>query len=393
MSLRDEIDSMSPSKSDIGLEPTATKTQLDDDGDSLKVNIKAGKPVDDDTVRQFLIDKGYDPEKYLLKTVRRSEWTMANGELGESTRYVFDRVVPDDGTSIDIAPLLDSLSNWRYDPVTLDLGDSIAYVVGFSDLQVGKMDGDEDPGKAIVDRFTDVLEQSVARWHKLGCPSRVHLSFLGDLVEGFSSQGGNNAWRTPIPLTDQIRLVRQMVMLAVKTYAELGVELSVAAVPGNHGEAVRFGKGVTTYDDSFDTDALKAVAEAFNQFMPDNHIVFQWPEKDERTVISCVAGSSILQAHGDKWNNGKHWEWWQGQGFSRYGYDTWGTDVLFCSHRHFALFEEQYDRYVIQTPAMESKSQWIALQKGVTGNPGITTFTTYAGRVHDYEVLHVAEWS
>ena len=35
--------------------------------------------------------------------------------------------------------------------------------------------------------------------------------------------------------------------------------VTITSIPGNHGEAVRFGKGVTTYDDSFDVERDKVV--------------------------------------------------------------------------------------------------------------------------------------
>ena len=50
---------------------------------------------------------------------------------------------------------------------------------------------------------------------------------------------------------------------ALTLFVPLAARVSMAAVPGNHGEAVRFaGKGVTRYDDSHDTEALIAVADA-----------------------------------------------------------------------------------------------------------------------------------
>jgi metallophosphoesterase superfamily enzyme len=50
---------------------------------------------------------------------------------------------------------------------------------------------------------------------------------------------------------------------ALTLFAPLARRASMAAVPGNHGEAVRFaGKGVTRYDDSHDIESLLAVHDA-----------------------------------------------------------------------------------------------------------------------------------
>src|ERR1700754_3407793 len=97
---------------------------------------------------------------------------------------------------------------------------------------------------------------------------------------------------------------------AVELFAPLAGRVSMAAVPGNHGEAVRFaGRGVTRYDDSHDTEALIAVHDAA-QLNPAafGHVEFYVPQTDELTVVVDFAGTIVAHAHGHQWRPGKHFD-------------------------------------------------------------------------------------
>src|SRR5690606_26394541 len=47
--------------------------------------------VDESAAYELLKRKGEDPNEWVVTGFRSSEWTMANGELGESNRYTFAR--------------------------------------------------------------------------------------------------------------------------------------------------------------------------------------------------------------------------------------------------------------------------------------------------------------
>lgn len=264
--------------------------------------------------------------------------------------------------------------------------DGATFVVGLGDFQLGKIDGDGAEGT--VQRISDAMEASLENFkllRKAGVPlSAVHLAYLGDCIEGFNSQNGANAWRTELTLTEQIKILRRLMFFSVELFAPETDQLSVVAVPGNHDEAVRFGnKGVTRYDDSFDTDALEAVGDALAQNPKAfGHVNIYTPEPDELTVTLETSGTILAHAHGHKFRN-KPWDWWKGQHFG--DQPVGEADVLLAGHLHHYIFEVRDKRTFIQVPAMESESVWYRHQKGERGAPGLLNMV-----VQDAEISHTS---
>src|SRR5690606_32257023 len=128
---------------------------------------------------------------------------------------------------------------------------SHGFLVLLGDMQFGKMDGDGPAGTLkrtieALNKAADLL-LSYRRLYDLG---HVHVAWLGDHLEGFTSQNGANSWRTSLTLSEQIRLTRRVMLYAMQLYAPLANKVTMAAVPGNHGETIRFeGTGLTRYDD------------------------------------------------------------------------------------------------------------------------------------------------
>ncbi|MFG2170332.1 hypothetical protein ACGFMO_02930 [Streptomyces niveus] len=198
----------------------------------------------------------------------------------------------------------------------------------------------------------------------------VHIAWLGDHVEGFVSQGGANSWRTQLTLNEQIRLTRRVMLHALLTFAPMVSRLTMAAVPGNHGEAVRFmGKGVTRYDDSHDTESLIAVKDAAD-LNPERfgHVEFYVPDTHELTVVVECSGTVVAHAHGHQFRPGKHFEWWKGQAFGRQSAVQQAV-LLLAGHLHHEHVDSDGPRTFIQPPAIESESTWWRHAKGTTGAP------------------------
>ena len=181
-------------------------------------------------------------------TVRRtriSEWTLPNGETGRSVQKIIDHQPATDPYPVD--ELVAKLAEWQ--PPTTDnttTDSKTAFVIGAGDFQIGKgIPGGET--SRFADDYLHSLIVAKHYWQQAGKPQRVHIAFLGDMIEGYVSQGGNNAWRTQTPLTEQIRLTRMAMMQLIHQFDHCA-NVTITSIPGNHGEAVRFGKGITTYD-------------------------------------------------------------------------------------------------------------------------------------------------
>ncbi|MFC4089386.1 hypothetical protein [Micromonospora sp. GCM10011541] len=363
--------------------------QVEISGDEVEVIVNADQVTEEGDAARLLTEQGLDPAQWKATAFRVSEWTRANGELGVSTKYVFARVGATSETERpDLDHLFDRVSRERGRRAVRPEGDH-GFLVLLGDMQFGKIDGDGVEGT--LRRTLGCLDQAADRllWHseQFGI-GHVHLGWLGDHIEGFVSQGGANVWRTPLTLNEQIRLTRRVMLYALELFAPLAERVSMAAVPGNHGESVRFsGKGVTRYDDSHDTESLIAVADAA-KLNPDafGHVEFYVPETDELTVVLDVAGTVVAHAHGHQWRVGKHFEWWKGQAFNKQS-AMHQADLLVAGHLHHEFIDTDGPRTFIQPPAMESESTWWRHAKGTVGAPGLIVAVTKDGETNIKEVV------
>lgn len=364
--------------------------QIEVTGDAAEVTVRGPEGIDpESTAADVLRSHQLDPTEWEVTGFRSSEWTMANGEPGVSARFSFGRrKVP---TAVERPDIDELLALFDQAPGFVQSGEKgeFAYIVALGDMQFGKIDGDGYTGT--LTRAIHCIDQAVdrlAEYQERFDIEHVHIGWLGDHIEGFVSQGGANVWRTQLTLTEQIRLTRRLMAHAIIRFAPMASRLTVVAVPGNHGEAVRpNGRGVTRYDDSHDTDALISVSEALTLAGEEfAHVEVYVPETDELTVVVECAGTVVAHAHGHQWKPGKHFEWWRGQAFDKAS-AMHQADVLLAGHLHHEFVDTDGPRTFIQVPAMESESTWWRHLKGTRGAPGLMVMVTKDGAVPVKEVI------
>ncbi|AFO10909.1 hypothetical protein ELB20_43 [Streptomyces phage phiELB20] len=365
--------------------------QIEVKGDAADVTVRAETFEQTETAAtDVLKGQGLDPAEWTVTGFRSSEWTMANGDTGVSTRFSFARAKC--ATVADARPPIDELlaTIEQYTPVEpLDEPGDHTFIVALGDMQFGKIDGDGVEGT--LQRTIDCLNKAADLlyvYKQRFAIDHVHIAWLGDHVEGFVSQGGANTWRTQLTLNEQIRLTRRVMLHALLLFAPRVGYLTMAAVPGNHGEAIRVsGKGVTRYDDSHDTESLIAVKDAAD-LNPERfgHVEFFVPDTDELTVVVECSGTVVSHAHGHQFRPGKHFDWWKGQAFGRAS-AMHQADVLLAGHLHHEFIEADGPRTFIQVPSMESESTWFRHSKGAEGAPGLIVAVTKDGRVPVKEVV------
>lgn len=344
---------------------------------SVTVNDKPGVTTEG-TARKFLEDEGLNPDEWEVASVKKSQWGDPDSPK-ESVGFTFRRVVADEAVDGRGIPELVEILN-SHEPFGghSDPNPHTADVVVLGDMQFGKY---ENPAVDAVARTFEAIDRAA---DTILHSQHIHVAWMGDHIEGFVSQGGANVWRTNLTLTEQIRLTRAVMLHAMKTFTPLCDRLTMAAVPGNHGEAQRFnGKGVTRYDDSHDTDALVAISEAaaISDFY--QGVEFYVPESDEMTVLLNVGGVNFAHAHGHQWRPNKHFEWWKGQAFNQDS-SMHMADVLLAGHLHHGHVEEDGKRLYIGAPALEAESTWYRHSTGTGGNPAILLL-----RVEDSEVSSI----
>ncbi|AKY03727.1 exonuclease [Streptomyces phage Lannister] len=383
---------VAPSVKKLNPEKDFTR-QIEIKGDEADVTVRSESfDSNESEAIRVLENQGLDPADWTVTGFRSSEWTMANGDLGVSTRFQFKRTC----VTVAARPPLDELLNAieAYSPpqpetLVVNKGGEHTLIIAIGDMQFGKIDGDGVEGtlKRTIDclnKAADLLGVYRLRYNI----THVHIAWLGDHIEGFVSQGGANTWRTQLTLNEQIRLTRRVMLHAMLLFAPLVTRLTMAAVPGNHGEAVRInGKGVTRYDDSHDTESLIAVKDAAD-LNPERfgHVEFFVPDTDELTVVVECSGTVVAHAHGHQFRPGKHFEWWKGQAFNRES-AMHQADLLLAGHLHHEHVDTDGYRTFLQPPAMESESTWWRHAKGTGGAPGLIVAVTKDGLTDQKEVV------
>ena len=386
-----------------GRAPETQRLEVKGDVATATVHGAAYEPdVMEGQARDVLDEAGLDPADWIVTGFRTSKWTMPGGKDGVSARYVFARR----GTAAaeerpDIAELVERVRNAPAADLKAWASGAWGFILGLGDMQYGKIDGDGIEGTlgrafGVIDKASALLAELRERFEI----NHVVIAFLGDHVEGFVSQGGANVWRTRLTLNEQIRLVRLTMLHALEQFAPISPRLTMIAVPGNHGEPQRFaGKGVTTYSDSHDTEALVAVSEAARMNPAAfGHVEFFVPTGDDMVVVIDVAGTRVGAVHGHQFTAGKHFTWWGGQAFG--GSPLRDADILMAGHLHHTLLEEEgYQRQLrdgstenrvrlfAQAPALESLSEWWRHRKGVMGSPGAIVLITKDGSTPYFQVV------
>ena len=354
--------------------------EIEQSGNRLTATIRdrEGK-VNEGTALDYLTEEGLDADEWEATGFRKVKYGRTDEPM-ESVTFSFKRKGAEAfSLELGIEKLLAEIQD--YVPVDVRPTGSHGYLVLLGDMQFGKIDGDGPAGT--VRRVIDCLNRAADRlalYRKSFDIGHIHVGWLGDHVEGFVSQNGANAWRTQLTLTEQIRLTRRVMLHALKLFAPLAQRVTMTAIPGNHGETVRFeGKGVTRYDDSHDTESLIAVKDAA-ELAPEKfgHVQFYVPHTDELVVLNEVAGTVVAQAHGHKHRPEKHFEWWTQQAFNRES-PMHMADLLVEGHLHHKETDSDGSRDFIGLPALESESTWFRHQKGSGGAPGLTVAITKDG--------------
>lgn len=363
--------------------PSTFTRQLEANGDELvaTINGPAGE-VNEGTALRYLEDEHLTPADWEATHFRKIEYGAGLVSVKFSFRRRQRSGLP------DLAELVaQSRDRYYRSRASRRAVGPFGFIVALGDTQFGKIDGDGVEGA--LGRCIEYLEaakEQLAVMSKRYDIGQVHIALLGDHIEGFTSQGGANTWRTQLTLNEQIRLTRRTMMHAVQTFAQSAASVTVVAVPGNHGRVTTANGSQTRYDDSHDTESLIAVSDAC-ALTPGRfgHVKFYVPETDEISVVCDVAGTSVAHVHGDRYAPGKHFDWWRGQAFGSPAFA--GADVLMSGHYHGFLAEEQGRQLFLQVPALEAESTWWRHKKGTPGNPGLLTAVTSDGQTRHVEIV------
>lgn len=398
MSLQDDLSSLAAA-GETSPDPKAPRTTIPkgweprvevDVHGGLLVSTPRTPSVDEPDHAELLAEFDLDPQKWRVTALRRSRWQRYDGEWLEAYRASF---VPHHASvsdlTLDVERLIDEVKKHKPAKGERPDGDH-GLVAATGDTQLGKVDGDGTAGTVnrVLERF-DASAYRVRALRKLGYGiGEVVLPWLGDCLEGNQSQGGNAAaaGRIDLTITEQVRVLRRIMMQQVKIMAPTASRIIVPVIPGNHDEAERRGSIVRSYTDSWAIEAGSAVADACAE-NPDayGHVSFVFPKPDELTVTIDVQGTILGMAHGHQFGRDPL-KWWAGQSHGRQPIGE--AHILLGAHlHHLRLQDTGKDRVFMQVPALDGGSTWFRHRQGEDSRAGMLSFITANGSWSELSVL------
>ena len=373
----------------------APSVTYDPSGRAEVVTLGAGQPGDESTwtdeVRALgvdvppgwsarLVQVSHDPKAW----VRNAQGEDAVTEPVTRRKYV---VEPTRAPAVDVDELVAAIGKKRpkLRPAT---GDAWAYVHTIADWQIGKTAygmGSEQT----TQRILDGLDASLTRYKaesKRRPIGTVVLASLGDLCEGTTSQGGAVHLTADLGLTEQLRVIRRLLLEHVKEFAQVANQVIVPTAPGNHDQAHRL-MGITApANDSFAVDASMQVADALHLAGGYDHVHIVTPDVDDLTVTVEAEGTIIGCAHGHQFRGpDKAQDWWAKQGHARHRIGQ--AHLLLSGHWHHFRVSDDSGRVHIGCPTVDPGSPWYDQRNGGGPQHGVLTLLTRAGAWTGLEIL------
>lgn len=232
-----------------------------------------------------------------LRTAQRS-----NNQLRKIQREAFDsgeevpsleKILSEMTGKIEKSPsrLLNYRPSISAEPATLE--------VLISDIQISKLTrhyNTENCLKAMKQYGKDLLQEITYKSGKFRL-ERIVLELLGDLVEDNEKHNIQSTISTDAGMSEQIVLVTDALWEHVLLpLANLGVEMEVVCIVGNHGASTR--KGMGSFKEgkySFDYIIFKSL-EKFTELTNLNNVTFNIPEGTFGTTQ--IYGRNVILEHG-----------------------------------------------------------------------------------------------
>lgn len=373
----------------------APSVTYDPSGRAEVVTLGAGQPGDESTwtdeVRALgvdvppgwqarLVQVSHDPKAW----VRHNQGDDATTEAVTRRKYV---VEPIGTAAINIDELVAAIGRKRPTPAKAT-GDAWAYVHAISDWQIGKEAYGQGTEQTVA-RILGGLDASVARIKREGKRrpiGTIVIASIGDLCEGASSQNGGVLLASDLGVTEQLRVIRRLLLEHVKALAPLAEHIIVPTAPGNHDEPHRVLGMKPKPTDSFAVDAAMQVADALHLAGGYDHVEFVTPDVDDLTVTIEVEGTVLGMAHGHQFRGPeKAHDWWAKQGHARHRIGQ--AHLLLSGHFHHLRVTDDSGRVHIQAPTVDPGSPWFDQRNGGGPQAGVLTFLTRDGHWTGLEVL------
>jgi hypothetical protein len=348
-------------------------------GEDWRSDVEALGVAIPDGYRVRLVEVRHDPSAW----VRHAQGEDATTESVTRRRYVVEPALVSPRDTTD--ELLAAIGKPRAKAAAT--AGEWAYVHALADMQIGKAAYGEGTEQTCA-RVLNALDRSVARLkaeRKRRPVGTVVLAMLGDLCEGSASIGGAVLLQSDLGVTEQVRVVRRLLLEHVKAFAPLVDRLVIPTAPGNHDQPHRFGGIAPRAHDSWAVDVACQVADALAMAEGYDHVEVVCPDVDDLTVTIEAAGTVIGLAHGHQIKRGDGHGWWAKQGHARARIGS--ADLLLTGHYHHFRAETDGRRSWIQAPTVDPGSPWYDQRNGGRTAGGTLTLMTSGGAWSSLEIL------
>jgi len=254
-----------------------------------------------------------------------------------------------------------------------------------SDLQLGKRSRDGST-EQIIDRYVQSVEAAkieLRACRRLGIAG-VQISMPGDCIEGGVAQGGKNAWLTQEAVTEQVRILRRLMLHTIDEFASApNVYLDV--VNGNHDEQSR--QWNTYPGDGWATEAAIAVSDAL-KLNPESysHVEVRVPEKWSGMMTVPVGDTNVTIVHGHQWRQENNaWKWWAEQAINHQA--PGGAHVMQSGHFHSWRVTTNEHKTHVQSSTLDCGSDWYRDTHGGTNRRGALVYLLKGGEVSRMSLL------
>jgi len=255
----------------------------------------------------------------------------------------------------------------------------VSLLVPIGDTQIGKPDGDGTYGSIL--RWQAVIEELPARIKQLrGAGHQIDsavVAFLGDLKEGCDGHYAQQTFGVELNNRDQDRLIVELGLETIETIAKHIHDITVVAVPGNHGERRKDGRSFTNEADNDDVTLIEQIRRITQRDANLERIQYRFPNSQDLSVSIDISGVRTAFVHGHQFRGGggglsnKIEKWWAGQA---HGNQLVGeADLLVAGHHHHLHVADTGSKTFISIPALDGGSNWWRHSTGADNPPGALT--------------------
>jgi len=342
---------------------------------------------------EFLQDAGLDPDGIeVIPPVRTSRWQQQkDGEVIWLTAYKF--TFRRKASDINLPLLLAEGKKQVRKRTTKAKAQPKTLVIGWSDLQVGKVDW--RGGTTELWERVGLMQTRLEDLIKDQRPEKVLFVDLGDTIENFSNKADmQQAVTNDLSITDQVDVATTMAWQTIKQIYELVPDMTYASVGSNHCQwrinKQAVGKATDDWGVFIGRQLARLAAEKdLNirflepQEWDESLAVKPW-EDDDTHIVGIVHGHQTNKPEGLP-------SWWRGQAFGNQPV----SDATLLLHGHFHHLRIQElgmtpsgrSRFIVGAPTMDNGSNWFRQRVGESAVPGLATLilekgTDYTGTVY-----------